>query len=572
MKLCSALAIVCLASCSGHHSSVAQDGAPGDAALLDAARPDAPPLDAPPPLTSTVGDCSADTHPCVQTDFSQVDHTISPLLFGDGIEWTQYGENVLAPGATPQDPGTPRPDVISALAGMRFTMMRYPGGTLADLFHWKQAIGDIASRVPQDTLSVDSSTSMLQTEVPYFGPDEFASFVGQIGSPAILLTVNVGTGTAQEAADWVSHWESNGVSVGWVEIGNEMYVAGPGNSFPKMTPSQYATAFDAYAAAIHAVDPTIKLGVLGISDTTFWCTPNCTSNPWNQVVLSSIQQKADWMSVHDFYAPTTDQISQAIYEATLSFPAFETTEDQFVEQDIDTWASAQNEGLPLGITEHSSYFTPTPGSTDFNQIITQTQRNQTWAAALFSALSYQVMLRDPRLLLANHINPLSYLFQAPIKLDVPDLKTYPAGYTPNPRVSSYGRVFQAYRALAGQGEVPASVVRSPTISTATVGNVPALKDTPLLDAVAAAGQTGPTKGWLFLVNRSLTTDLMVSFVLKNLPAGSKTLEVDELTAADYESKQTVDWTTVLDGTLPNSPSFGTTLAVPKQTLLRVRVR
>src|SRR5579884_4264900 len=112
-----------------------------------------------PTLSSTVSDCSSVTGPCAQTDFSQSDHTISSLIFGDGLEWTGYGHDVLAPDSTGQTSGTFRSDVVSALQGVGFTMMRYPGGTLSDLFHWSQAVGPMPSRSPQPTLNVDSSTN-----------------------------------------------------------------------------------------------------------------------------------------------------------------------------------------------------------------------------------------------------------------------------------------------------------------------------------------------------------------------------------------------------------------------------
>lgn len=69
--------------------------------------------------------------------------------------------------------------------------MRYPGGTLADMFHWQQAIGRVASSTMQPTFS--------GMEVPMFGPDEFATFAYQLGVD-IVLTVNVGTGSVLEAA------------------------------------------------------------------------------------------------------------------------------------------------------------------------------------------------------------------------------------------------------------------------------------------------------------------------------------------------------------------------------------
>lgn len=535
------------------------------------------PTPAPTTFASTLSDCSATSDACAQADLGQTDHVISPLLFGDGMEWTQRGHDVLAPDPTGQTAGTFRPDVMAALDGMGFTMMRYPGGTLADLFHWSGAVGDIGSRTPQATLNVDSGTNMPTTEVPYFGPDEFADFASQLGTE-ILLTVNVGTGTAQEAADWVSHWEAAGVPLHYVEIGNEMYLPGPGSSFPTMDPATYAQKFDEYAAAIHAVDPALKLGLIGISDTTFWCTPNCTSNPWNQVVLSNVTEKADFFAIHNDYAPGTDQDGQSIYESMLSYPDWVRFDNDFVEQDIDAWAAAQNQGLPLATTEHASFFLPSPGA-DAATITAQVLRNQTWAAALFSALEYDGFIANPRMLIANHINPLHPLWQAPIAMAQPGAG-YPDSYDPNPVVSAFGLVFKAYRELSGQSFVAATVTNSPTIDTQAISIVPAQTDVPLIDAVAVTGTAAgaAAKGWMMVVNRSLTTDIPFGFVLKGLPAGATTLEVEALSAPDYTAKNVsgaapeVQWVTVGSAAIPaGASSFGTTLTLPRTTLLRIRV-
>src|SRR5947199_8647610 len=100
------LAMLCVAACGGG-GSAAPDG-PGAA--------DAP-IDALPILTSTISDCAAATGACAAADLAVTDHTVSPMLFGDGIEWSGYGQDVLAPD------GTLRPDVMAALAATGITLM-----------------------------------------------------------------------------------------------------------------------------------------------------------------------------------------------------------------------------------------------------------------------------------------------------------------------------------------------------------------------------------------------------------------------------------------------------------------
>ncbi|MCA9595867.1 MAG: hypothetical protein KC776_21280, partial [Myxococcales bacterium] len=519
-----------------------------------------------PTLTSTVATCADVTTPCASVDFAQSAHPISPMLFGDGVEWQHFANGIFAPDASGVTAGAPRPAIMTELAKLGITQMRYPGGTLSDLFHWKEAVGPVASRLPQYTLDLDSA-NVLQKELPNFGPDEFASFADDL-SMDILLTVNVGTGTAQEAADWVAYWKGKGITPKYIEIGNEMYLPSPGGTvFPPMDPALYGQKFDEYAKAIRAVEPNAKLGLIGTMDTTFWCAPNCTPE-WNEQVLTNVKEKADFFAVHNAYAPGTTLDGQSVYEAMLAYPEFFRTTSSFIAQDVDFHAATVNKGLPLAITEHASFFLPTAGA-DPSTIIAEVERNQSWASALYSALDYQVMVSDPRIQIANHINPVSWLWQAPVHVDLPDWSSYPDSYTPNPRVSSFGLVFQAFRELADQKYVPVTLVGSPTHSTQPVGLIPELTDTPVLSAVAASGTDG--HGWLLVVNRSLTDAVDFSFVLESA-TGATELEIDRLASSDFH-EDTAAWTPVEHGLLPEpGATFGGKVSVPAASLLRLRLR
>jgi len=125
-----------------------------------------------------------------------------------------------------------------------FTAMRFPGGSVANTYHWKRAIGPPSQR----GLNIHGHTGEPLTNG--FGPDEFGSFASDEGIQAMMLA-NFATGTAQEAADWVEYmnapvgtnpnggtaWASVRAANGhpepyhvqdW-EIGNELYQ--PGQSY-----------------------------------------------------------------------------------------------------------------------------------------------------------------------------------------------------------------------------------------------------------------------------------------------------------------------------------------------------
>jgi alpha-N-arabinofuranosidase len=90
-----------------------------------------------------------------------------------------------------------RNDVVAALKAIKVPNVRWPGGCFADEYHWRNGIG-ARDRRPA-TLNPNWGGVV---ESNAFGTHEFMDFVQQIGADA-YLSVNVGSGTPAEAADWL---------------------------------------------------------------------------------------------------------------------------------------------------------------------------------------------------------------------------------------------------------------------------------------------------------------------------------------------------------------------------------
>ncbi len=124
---------------------------------------------------------------------------------GDGLRTVHsglFGVNHRYPydGFGMWDPSTDNvyPRFDHRFSAARFTAMRFPGGSVANTYHWRRAIGPPSQR----GLNVHGQTGGPLTNG--FGPDEFGSFVSSRGIQAMMLA-NFATGTAQEAADWVEY-------------------------------------------------------------------------------------------------------------------------------------------------------------------------------------------------------------------------------------------------------------------------------------------------------------------------------------------------------------------------------
>lgn len=106
------------------------------------------------------------------------------------------------------DPDTdaPVPLVVERLRHAGVNAVRYPGGTVANLFDWKKAVGPTAERGCQVNGRRTPQGYEAALESSY-GPDEHMELVEQLGAEAVIMTPFV-TGTPSDAADWVEYMNS----------------------------------------------------------------------------------------------------------------------------------------------------------------------------------------------------------------------------------------------------------------------------------------------------------------------------------------------------------------------------
>jgi len=121
---------------------------------------------------------------------------ISPLLYGVNHRYAYNGYGMW-------DPEEQRvyPEFAQRVKDAGLSAIRFPGGTIANLYHWKRAIGPVEER----ELNIHGGSREPLTNE--FGPDEFGSFIEEVGAVG-TMTVNFATGDAEEAADWVEYMTS----------------------------------------------------------------------------------------------------------------------------------------------------------------------------------------------------------------------------------------------------------------------------------------------------------------------------------------------------------------------------
>ena len=137
------------------------------------------------------------------------------------------------------------PTTTSLLKEMGATILRFPGGSLSDEYHWA------------------SNTSSTNTWHWVTGFPNFVHVATNVGAQA-FITVNYGSGTPAEAAGWVRNSNvTNHLAFKYWEIGNELY--GTWETDTNVPPNDgytYALRTTNYIAQMKAADPSIKVGIV----------------------------------------------------------------------------------------------------------------------------------------------------------------------------------------------------------------------------------------------------------------------------------------------------------------------
>ncbi len=192
-----------------------------------------------------------------------------------------------------------RKDVVDALKEIKIPVLRWPGGCFADTYHWKDGIGP-----RKDRPSIVNVFWGGVTEDNSFGTHEFLNLCEILGAEP-YISLNVGSGTVQEAMEWVEYMTSSNISpmtelrkkngredpwnVKFFGIGNESWGCGG-----DMTPEYYANLFRRYAS--YAKGAEFKIA----------CGANSGDYNWTEQVMKTTRDKQRLMqglSLHYYTLP-----------------------------------------------------------------------------------------------------------------------------------------------------------------------------------------------------------------------------------------------------------------------------
>ena len=297
---------------------------------------------------------------------------ISRQLFGQFAEHLGrgiYGGIWVGPDSSIPNTRGIRNDVVTALKALHVPNVRWPGGCFADEYHWRKGIGPAKHR----PATINANWGGV-IEPNTFGTHEFMDFLDQIGADA-YISVNVGSGTVQEASEWLEYMTAgeadtlgaeraaNGhpapYKVPFVGIGNENWGCGGA-----MSPEHYLSQLKIYSHFVRSYDPTQPMRRIAVGS-------DGGASDYTETVMKAWQNHVwswdiDTVSLHYYSVGKWPPSYPAVGFGATEYASF-LKETHRLEDVIRTQEALMNRYDPkktvgLVVDEWGSWLAPTPGT------------------------------------------------------------------------------------------------------------------------------------------------------------------------------------------------------------------
>ena len=426
----------------------------------------------------------------LSVDASRAGPKIDRNVFGQFAEHLGHGvyEGIwVGPDSTIPNTRGIRNDVVAALKALRVPNVRWPGGCFADEYHWRKGIG------PERAVTLNPNWGGV-TESNAFGSHEFMDFLEQIGAEA-YLSVNVGSGTPQEAAEWLEYLTTGELTalakeraanghpapyrIPYLGIGNESWDCG-GN----MTPDYYLSQLKVYSRFVRNFNPTqqqeahrmLKIAVGPGGDGPRW-------TEWTDTIMKAWQGHTwswdiDGLSLHSYtvvkWPPSYKSAGfgeaeySEILKSTLEMDRLIATHSAI----MDKYDPQKKIGLV--VDEWGAWYSPSPGSNPGFLVQQNSLRD-----AILAALNLNTFARHADRVRMANIAQMINVLQAMIFTDKERMVLTPSYH-----------VFKMYVPFQDATFVPVGFAAGTFAQGAVT--------LPRLDAIAARDTAG--KLWLAMTN------------------------------------------------------------------------
>ncbi|HLJ49037.1 MAG TPA: alpha-L-arabinofuranosidase C-terminal domain-containing protein [Bryobacteraceae bacterium] len=357
-------------------------------------------------------------------DVSRSGPKIDRNIFGQFAEHLGHGiyEGIwVGPDSSIPNTRGLRNDVVAALKALKVPNVRWPGGCFADEYHWRKGIGT------QRVVSLNPNWGGV-TEPNTFGTHEFMDFLDQIGSEA-YISVNVGSGTPREAAEWLEYATTaqpttlakeraaNGHpgpwKIGFLGIGNESWACG-GN----MTADYYLSQLKIYSRFVRDFNPAqqdndqmLKIAV----------GPGGPDTSWTETIMKGWQSH-EWswdingLSLHSYtvvrWPPAFASVGFGETEYSQILKSTLDMEDLVSKQSAVMDKYDPQKKVALVVDEWGAWYAPLPGSNPGFLVQQNSMRD-----AILAALNLNIFARHADRVRMANIAQMVNVLQAMIVTD-----------------------------------------------------------------------------------------------------------------------------------------------------------
>jgi alpha-L-arabinofuranosidase len=415
-----------------------------------------------------------------------------------------------------------RNDVVTALQALKVPNVRWPGGCFADEYHWRNGIGSAGQR----PATINAAWGDV-VDTNSFGTHEFMDFLQQIGSEA-YVSVNVGSGTPREAAEWLEYLTAaqptalakeraaNGhpdpYKVGFLGIGNESWGCG-GN----MTPDYYLSQLKIYSHFVRNDNPgqqganhMLKIAV----------GPGVAETEWTETIMKAWQGhdwswnidglSLHWYTVPNGWPPSTPSTGFGIedYAKALKSTLFM---DEFLRKEetvMDKYDPQKK--VALAVDEWGAWHAPLPGTNPHFLVQQNSLRD-----AILAALNLNIFARHADRVRMANIAQMINVLQSMILTDKEKMVLTPTYY-----------VYKMYVPFEDTTFLPVAV----DAGRYTQGPI----NLPRVDALAARDSSG--KLWLEITN--LDPEKPVAIDAEFSRGAVKSAKAETLSASAVDSVNT----------------------------------
>ena len=463
----------------------------------------------------------------LSVDVSQPGPKIDRNIFGQFAEHLGHGiyEGIwVGPDSPIPNTRGIRNDVVAALKAIKVPDVRWPGGCFADEYHWRNGIG------PQRVVTLNPNWGGV-IEPNTFGTHEYMDFLDQIGAQA-YVSVNVGSGTPREAAEWLEYLTTgqpttlakertaNGhpapYQVSFLGVGNESWDCG-GN----MTPDYYLSQLRIYSRFVRNYNPEQqdKEQMLKIAVGPGGGEPRWTE--WTDAIMKAYQNHQwSWdmngLSMHSYtvghWPPSFASVGfgeteyAQILKFTMEMEGLVTKYSAI----MDTYDPQKK--VALVVDEWGAWYAPLPGTNPGFLVQQNSLRD-----AVLASLNLNIFVRHAERVRMANIAQMINVLQAMILTDKEKMVLTPTYY-----------VFKMYVPFQDATFVPVTF----DAGTYIHGDI----KLPRVDAIAAKDKAGNL--WLAITNVDPNQPAEIEASLAS--ATPKSAKGETLTAPKVDSVNTFD--------------------------------